>query len=321
MRAVVAESLSGPDGLSVVDWPAPRDRALVQIRIGAAGINYPDWLAMRGEYQSKFTPPYIPGCEVAGTVVSAPPMSNWAPGDRVVALCSNGGGYAEQVEVPEYMVAAAPSQLDDAHAVALVANHQTAFFAMTIRARLQPGDTVAVLGGAGGLGSAAIQVANFTGARVIGLVHRAGADDFVRECGASDVVALEPGWADAVRGLTSGRGVDMVVDPVGGQWFDDAIRILAPCGRLVVLGFAAGAIPTVKVNRLLLRNIDVIGVGWGAFLETAPAMLVEVAAGINNLVAQGLCPPVTGRFPFERAREALQSLADGRIRGKVVLEP
>jgi NADPH:quinone reductase len=172
------------------------------------------------------------------------------------------------------------------------------------------------------VGTAAIQVARAMGAsKVIAVVHRTSATEFVESLGADVVLPLTDGWAQAVRDHTDGRGVDIVVDPVGGQAFDDAVRVLAIDGKLLVIGFAAGSIPTVKVNRLLLRNVGVLGVAWGEYLHQVPGSAGLFASGLNQLVAAGLKPPAPQRYPLSRGRDALQSLADGGVFGKVVLEP
>jgi NADPH:quinone reductase len=156
---------------------------------------------------------------------------------------------------------------------------------------------------------------------VIAMVHRSGAMEFVESLGADLVLPLADGWAQAVRDHTDGRGVDIVVDPVGGQAFDDAIRVLAVDGKLLVIGFAAGAIPTVKVNRLLLRNVGVLGVAWGEYLNRVPGSAALFAWGLGQLVSLGLKPPPPQRYPLSEGRAAMQILADGGVLGKVVLEP
>jgi NADPH2:quinone reductase len=201
----------------------------------------------------------------------------------------------------------------------MVSNHQTAYFALHRRAGLIAGDSVLVLGSAGGLGSAAIQVAKALDAMVIAGVHREGAEDFLRELGADEVVRLRDGWLERVRELTGGRGVNVVVDPVGGELFDDAVRALASEGRLLVLGFAGGGIPQVKVNRLLLRNVSVVGAGWGDYVRRNPGALVETGAALAALVEKGMRPPITARYPLERGAQALIDVEQGRVLGKVVL--
>ncbi|GAA1750314.1 NADPH:quinone oxidoreductase family protein [Aeromicrobium alkaliterrae] len=320
MKALRLTSLTGPSALELVDVDEPVGADLVHIRVGAAGVNYPDLLLMRGEYQGRVEPPFVPGSEVAGTVVSAPAGSGWSAGDRVMALPGI-GGYAERVAVAPGLVLRTPDVLHDTEAVALLANHQTAYFSLVVRARLEPRETVVVLGAAGGVGTAAIQVASALGARVIGVVHREGADDFVREVGADEVVPLRDGWAAQVRELTGGRGADIVIDPVGGDAFDDAVRCLAHDGRLVVVGFAGGGIPSVKVNRLLLRNVGVLGAGWGEALRADPTLLAVVAGGVDDLVVGGLRPAVTQRAPLADGASAVEQLAAGGVLGKIVLEP
>jgi NADPH2:quinone reductase len=178
-----------------------------------------------------------------------------------------------------------------------------------------------VLGSAGGVGTAAVQIAKAMGARVIAMVHRTNATEFVKSLGADVVLPLADGWLEAVKERTGGRGVDLVVDPIGGEAFDDAIRAMATEGRLLVIGFAAGGIPTVKVNRLLLRNVSVIGVGYGEYVSRKPGSQSVFAFGVGELVKAGLRPPPPVRFPLSKGAEALESLADGGVFGKVVLEP
>lgn len=295
--------------------------AAVIIDVGAAGVCFPDLLLIRGEYQLKLDPPFVPGTEVAGVVRSAPEGSGFTAGQRVSAM-SMLGGWAEQVALAPESVIATPDGIDDGAAVCLLGNYYTMYFALARRGALRPGETVLVLGSAGGVGTAAIQIAKAMGATVIAMVHRTGAMDFVESLGADVVLPLTDGWAQAVRDHTGGRGVDVIVDPVGGDAFDDAIRVLATEGRLLVLGFASGGgIPTVKVNRLLLRNVSVVGVGLGEFINRTPEARTEFTVGLGALVQAGLRPPPPVRYPLSEGRAALQSLADGGVHGKVVLEP
>ena len=322
MKACVVQELSGPSGLvyTDVDDIAGNDDTIV-VDVRAAGVCFPDLLLSKGEYQLKLPPPFIPGMEAAGVVRWAPEDSEFTVGDRVSAFGVL-GGYAEQVIVPLANVTRSPAELDDAEAVSLLVNYNTMYFALARRAAMRAGDSVLVLGSAGGVGTAAIQVARAMGAsKVIALVHRTSAMGFVGSLGADVVLPLTDGWAQAVRDHTDGRGVDIVVDPVGGSAFDDAIRVLAIDGKLLVIGFAAGAIPTVKVNRLLLRNIGVLGVAWGEYLHQVPGSAALFSFGLNQLVAAGLKPPPPQRYPLSEGSAALQALADGGVFGKLVLEP
>ena len=306
------------DYTDVADPVPSSESVLVDVR--AAGVCYPDLLLIGGQYQLKLEPPFIPGTEVAGVVRSAPEGSGFSPGDRVFGPVML-GGYAEQASIPLTTVLPTPPELDDAQAVSLLVNYVTMYFALARRAALQPGETVLVLGAAGGVGTAAIQVAKAMGARVIAVLHRVEALDFVSGLGADVVLPMTDGWSKAVRENTGGRGVDVVVDPVGGDPFDEAVRALATEGRLLVLGFAAGSIPAVKVNRLLLRNVGVLGVGWREFLMAHPDAQAEYGRGVGELVAAGLRPPAPQRYPLSQGRAALESLAAGGVYGKVVLEP
>jgi len=321
MKAIVAQELSGPSGLVYTDVEEPANAVdQVVIDVGAAGISFPDLLLLRGEYQLKLEPPFVPGMEVAGVVRSAPDDSEFTPGQRVTALTML-GGWAGRVSVPPANLTPTSDDLDDAEAVALLGNYQTMYFALARRGALRPNETVLVLGSAGGVGTAAVQIAKALDAKVIAMVHRPEAMEFVESLGADVVLPLTEGWLQAVLEHTDGRGVDLVVDPVGGEPFDDAIRTLAIEGRLLVIGFAAGGIPTVKVNRLLLRNVSVIGVGYGEYVSRRPGSQAVFEFGVAELVKAGLRPPPPVRFPLSKGAEALQSLADGGVLGKVVLQP
>jgi NADPH2:quinone reductase len=321
VKALVAQELSGPSGLAYTEVDEPGGDGMVIVDVGAAGVAFPDLLLLKGEYQLKLNPPFIPGTEVAGVVRSAPADSGFAVGQRVTGL-SMLGAWAERVALPTANVLPTPDGIDDGAAVCLLGNYYTMYFALVRRGGLLAGETVLVLGSAGGVGTAAIQIAKALGARVIAMVHRPGATEFVESLGADVVLPLTDGWAQAVREHTDGRGVDLVVDPVGGEAFDDAIRVLATEGRLLVLGFASGGgIPTVKVNRLLLRNVSVVGVGLGEFINRTPGAQAEIGAGLGALVEAGLRPPPPVRYPLADGRAALESLASGGVRGKVVLEP
>ncbi len=322
MKACVIQELSGPSGLlytDVEDVHGNPDILVLDVR--AAGVCYPDLLLSKGEYQLKLPPPFIPGMEAAGVVCWAPEECEFRVGERVSAFGVL-GGYAEQVAVPLANATRSPAELDDAEAVSLLVNYNTMYFALARRAAMRPGDTVLVLGSAGGVGSAAVQVAKAMDAGlVVAMVHRTAATDFVESLGADVVLPLTEGWGEQVREVTDGRGVDIVVDPVGGAAFDDAVRVLALDGKLLVIGFAAGAIPTVKVNRLLLRNVGVLGVAWGEYLHQVPGSAALFSWGLSQLVSRGLKPPAPQRFALSDGRKALQSLADGGVLGKVVLEP
>lgn len=320
MKALVAQELSGPAALAYTDVDDISSDSAVVIDVGAAGVCFPDLLMLRGEYQMKMPPPFIPGLEVAGTVRSAPDSSGFTAGQRVSGF-SLLGGWAEQVALPADAVVPTNDALDDGSAVCLLGNYYTMYFALQRRGALQPGETVLVLGSGGGVGTAAVQIAKALGAKVIAMVHRPSAVSFVESLGADVVLPLTDGWLDAVKQETGGRGVDLVVDPVGGSAFDDAIRAMATEGRLLVIGFAAGGIPTVKVNRLLLRNVSVVGVGWGEFVNRIPGAQAQVGAALASLVDAGLRPPAPVRFPLSDGAAALQALADGQINGKLVFLP
>ena len=319
MRAVQVTRLDGPDAVEVGDVDEPvGGEGQVLIDVHAAGVTFPEVLLTRGQYQIRPPLPFVPGSEVAGIVRSAPVDAAVRPGDRVAAFCGF-GGFAEAVAAPVDAVFALPDDLDLAAGAALPMNYLTVHFALLRRGRLQPGETVLVHGAAGGIGTAAVQLAAASGARVVAVVSDEAKAEVARRAGAHEVVAVD-GFKDAVLELTDGRGVDVVVDPVGGDRFTDSLRSLAPEGRLLVVGFTAGEIPTVKVNRLLLNNIDVVGVAWGAFwLQQRDYLQQQWQDLLPHVRSGALLPPIGATYPLHRVVDALHDLDQRRALGKVVL--
>jgi NADPH2:quinone reductase len=326
LRAIQITELSGPDeALKLVDVPEPEATTMltpgsgVLVDVHAAGVSFPEVLQTRGEYQLKPPLPFVPGSEVGGVVRSAPDGAAVSPGDRVAAFCGL-GGFAEVVAAPEFFCFPLPDELEFDQGAALVLNYHTAYFALRLRGRLAEGETVLVQGAAGGVGTASLQVAKGLGARTIGVVSSDDKERVAREAGADEVVRSDGPWKDQVQEI-SGGGVDVVIDPVGGDRFTDNLRSLREGGRAVVVGFTGGSIPEVRVNRLLLNNTEVVGAGWGAGVMSRPDAVREIGAAIADLIAKGFVRPLVGaRFPLERAADALK-LIDGRgATGKVVLE-
>jgi NADPH2:quinone reductase len=326
MRAVQIVDLSGPESAlaeTELSEPEPSHPLTpgrgVIIDVHAAGVSFPEVLQTRGEYQIKPPLPFVPGSEVGGIIRSAPEGSGLEEGQRVAACCML-GAFAEVAVAPDFLTFPLSDELDFAQGAGLVLNYHTAYFSLTYRGRLADGETVLVHGAAGGIGTATLQVARGLGARTIAVVSSDEKERVAREAGADDVVRSDGAWKDEAKEL-SGGGVDLVIDPVGGDRFTDSLRSLREGGRLVVVGFTGGSIPEVRVNRLLLNNTEVVGAGWGAFVLGKPDINREIGEAVNRLVDEGFVRPIVGaRFPLEQASQALQ-LIDGRgATGKVVLE-
>jgi len=326
MRALQITELTGPDSaLQFADLPDPEPSHMltpgsgVIVDVHAAGVSFPEVLQTRGEYQLKPPLPFVPGSEVAGIVRSAPDDAGVKPGDRVAALCML-GGFAEVAVAPWYLTFVLPDALDFAQGAGLVLNYHTAYFSLVTRGRLRAGETVLVQGAAGGVGTATLQVAKGLGARTIAVVSSDEKERVAREAGADEVVRSDAAWKDQAKEW-SGGGVDLVIDPVGGDRFTDSLRSLGEGGRLVVVGFTGGSIPEVRVNRLLLNNTEVIGAGWGGFVAPKPQVNRDIGAAIEELIHAGAVRPIVGeRFPLERAAEALNVIDQRRAVGKVVLD-
>jgi NADPH2:quinone reductase len=326
MRAIQIVNEDGPDNaLALVELPEPEPSHMltpgsgVLVEVHVAGVSFPELLQSRGQYQMKPPLPYVPGSEVGGVVISAPAGAAVQAGDRVAAFCAL-GGWAETTVAPEYFTFALPEDLDFAQGAALVLNYHTAYFCLKTRGRLAAGETVLVHGAAGGVGTASLQVARGLGAKTIATVSTEAKRAVAEAAGADHVVMIREGWKDEVIEL-SGGGVNMVLDPVGGDRFLDSLRSLAEDGRLVVVGFTGGAIPEVKVNRLLLKNTEVIGAGWGAYVMGKPDLNRQIGAAIDEMIKAGTVKPVIGqRFALEDAAKALHTLDERQAVGKVVLD-
>ena len=320
MRAIRVTTLGGPESLELVDIDEPTAADGVVVDVHAAGVAFPDALLTRGLYQYRPELPFTLGAELAGVVRSAPQGATVKPGDRVLGLTMIGGAMAETAVLSADRVFPLPDDISFEAGAGLLFNDLTVFFALTARARLAKGETVLVHGAAGGIGTSTLRIAPALGAtRVIAVVSTEEKKDVARAAGATDVV-LADGFKDAVAELTGGKGVDIVMDPVGGDRFTDSLRSLAPAGRLLVVGFTGGEIPTVKVNRLLLNNIDVVGVGWGAWTLTHPDSLAQQWNGLAGLLKSGkLAVPQPDVYPLDRAAEAVAALENRTARGKVVV--
>ncbi|HEY8532665.1 MAG TPA: NADPH:quinone oxidoreductase family protein [Micromonospora sp.] len=318
VRAVQVTALTGPDGLRVVDLPAPADDTAVHIDVYSAGVSFPDLLMSRGEYQRKPPLPFVPGVEVAGVVVAAPPGADVAPGDRVAAFVRI-GGWAERVTARPEWVFPLPAGVSFRSAAGMPMNYLTAHLALTRRGQLRPGEILLVHGAAGGLGTALVQTGKALGATVLAVVSTPAKAELARRCGADDVIPAD-GWLETVRQRLGGDRVDVVADVVGGSRFLDSIRCLRKEGRLLVLGFAEGSIPTIAANRLLLKNVDVRGVAWGMLIEGEPDYPQRQWRDLMTWFANGYIRPVDGReFPLTEAADALRELSSRSATGKVTL--
>jgi NADPH2:quinone reductase len=324
VQAVQISELSGPDALAVVDVPEPQPSHMltpgagVLIEVEAAGVSFPDVLQTRGLYQLKPDLPFVPGSEVAGTVISAPGGCGLSAGERVMAFTVL-AGMAERAVAPAYLTFPLAESLSFEQGASVILNYHTVYFALKLRGRLLPGEQVLVHGAAGGVGTAALQVAKALGATTIAVVSSEEKERVAREAGADQVVRSDGPWREQAVEL-SGGGVDVVLDPVGGDRFTDSLRSLKEGGRALVVGFTGGAIPEVKVNRLLLRNVEVVGAGWGAYAMGSPERNAQIGEALEQMIDAGRVSPIVGAsFPLAEAREAFRLIDERRALGKVVL--
>ncbi len=292
----------------------------VRIRVRAAGLNFFDILQIQGKYQNKPPFPFTPGAEVAGEVDQCGEGAAFAPGDRVMAIVKE-GGYAEYALAATDRTFVLPAGMDFADAAAMPVVYHTSYFALRRRAALRPGEWLLVHAGASGVGMSAIQLGRAFGAHVIATAGNPAKREFCQQQGAQHALDYNsPAWVDAIKDITGGRGADVIYDPVGGDVFDLSSKCLAVEGRLLVIGFASGRIPMIQANRVLLKNISVVGAVWGGYVQAKPTYIGETQQALEALYAEGkLHPRVTSRHSLDEAPRALAALAGRRVLGKAVL--
>lgn len=322
MKAIVCTELGGPEKLIYQELALPAPGAgEVRIQVAAAGINFPDTLMIQGKYQLKATPPFTPGAEVAGVVAEVgAKVTSLAVGDRVAALLAY-GGYAEAVNAPADSVMRLPDGFDLTMAAGFPLVYGTTIHALKQRGRLKPGETLLVLGAAGGVGLAAVQLGKIMGARVIAAASSPEKLALCREQGADEVIDYsKESLKEAVKTLTKGQGADVIFDPVGGALAQDCFSAIAWNGRYLVIGFAAGSIPEIALNRLLLKGASAIGVFWGSFVVREAKLNAENFAQLFAWHAEGrLKPYISKTYPLANGAQALLDMQARKVTGKVVL--
>jgi NADPH2:quinone reductase len=322
MRAVVCKAYGPPESLTVEEVASPvAGPGEVVITTRAASVNFPDVLIIQNKYQFKPPLPFSPGSEVAGTIKTVgPDVTGFSPGDRVTAFTMY-GAFAEEVKTDARRVIRIPAGMDYERAAAFGMTYATSDHALRDRAQLQSGETLLVLGAAGGVGIAAIEIGKALGARVIACASTDDKLAVCREHGADDIINYATGdLRERIAAITGGSGIDVVFDPVGGAYTEPALRSLRWRGRLLVVGFAAGEIPRIALNLTLLKGCAIVGVFWGEFTRREPERFGESIGQLGRWFSEGrLAPHITATFPLERAAEALALMANRRVKGKVVI--
>jgi NADPH:quinone reductase len=322
VRAMVVQQFGDPEQLSLEDLPTPEPgpgEVLIDAR--AIGVNFPDLLVIEGTYQILPELPFSPGKEVAGVVKTVGPrVESPKVGERVMAQMEH-GAYREQVLAEANNVAVLPEGIEFEEGAAFGLGYLTVYFGLVRRAQLRAGEWVLVTGAGGGVGSAGVQLAKALGARVIAVGRTEDKRNFALEQGADHAIGSEPeGFKERVMELTDGHGADVILESVGGELFRSCMRAIAWEGRLVVIGFAAGEIPTVRVGHVLVKNMDLIGLQSSDYREREPESFREAQEALLDLLARGkIGVRVTATYPLEAAAEALKEIREGRVRGKAVL--
>ncbi|MFC7506013.1 NADPH:quinone oxidoreductase family protein [Nocardioides sp. GCM10030258] len=324
MRAVVVETLDGPRSATVQEVPAPEGahrraegrRLLVDVH--AVGLSFIDPLQTWGRYQGGVEAPYVCGSEISGRVVEAPEDSWVKVGDRVAGIVWQGAMAEQALAIDDFLIRI-PDSMSYAEGAGIYMNYSTAWYALD-RAGAQPGETVLITGAAGGVGTCVLDLGEAFGVSTIALVSSDAKEKVARDAGATHVVRSDGDWLTQVRELTGGRGVEVFVDMVGGDGFLDTVRSLRIGGRGVIVGFAGGSIPELRMNRLLLRNLTLTGITMDVMETEHPGTLERVRRGVQELLDAGRLTPAIGAvYPLDRASEALASLDDRTAVGKVVV--
>lgn len=324
MRAVLCKELGPPESLVVEDVPSPEvGPKQVLIKVGGCGVNFPDTLIIQGKYQIKPDMPFSPGGEVAGEIIKAgDEVTNVKVGDRVIAMCGY-GGFAEEMAIDADRVFTIPDEMDLVTASGFVLTYGTSYHALKQRANIQPGETLLVLGAAGGVGLAAVELGKAMGAKVIACASTEEKLALAKEHGADELINYtEVDLKDKVKELTGGKGVDVVYDPVGGDLAEPAVRATGWNGRYLVIGFAGGYIPKLPANLVLLKGSAIVGVFWGTFTRKQPEDSQQNNKELLQMYVEGKVKPhVSAQFPLEKAADALNMLQNRQAKGKVVVVP
>jgi NADPH2:quinone reductase len=324
MKALICSQYGPPENLSVQDLPDPQPApGEVLVRVRAAGVNFPDALIVQNLYQFKPTPPFSPGGEAAGEVLAVGAgVSRFKAGDKVIAL-TIWGGFAEQIVAKQEQLIPMPPGLSFEVAGSLLLTYGTCIHALRDRAGLQPGQTVLVLGAAGGIGIATIELAKALGARVIAAASSAEKLATCRAKGADEVINYrEQNLREEIKRITAGKGVDVVLDPVGGDYAEQALRSMAWRGRYLVVGFTDGQIPRLPLNLVLLKGCAIVGVFWGDFIAREPQAAQTDLQDLVAMLGQGLIKPlISGRYSLQDAPKAILELSQRRAQGKLIVLP
>jgi len=323
LKAILCKTYGTPDELVLdeIDEPQLGDQQ-VRISVKACGVNFPDVLMIAGKYQVQPPMPFTPGAEISGDIIEVgTKVKHLRTGQRVLALCGH-GGMAEQACVDAQAVIPVPDDMDYAIAAGFILTYGTSYHALKQRANIQNGESLLVLGAAGGVGLAAVELGAQLGARVIAGASSSEKIALARRYGASDGINyLETGLKQAVNELTGGEGADVIFDPVGGKYFDDCLRAIAWNGRILVIGFASGEIPSIPANLPLLKGSSIVGVFWGRFAKREPKVHMQNTTELLQMFSAGkLKPHISDQFDLDAASEAIRTLAQRRALGKVVVK-
>jgi len=323
MKAVLCRQFGPPESLELAEVDAlSAGKGQVVVSVKACGVSFPDTLIIQGKYQFKPDLPFSPGSEVAGTVKEmGPGVEGVRVGDRVIAF-TGWGGFAEEVVADVSKIIPIPDHMDFVTASVFTMNYGTTHFALRDRGQLQPGETLLVLGAAGGVGLAAVELGKIMGARVIAAASTDEKLEVCRQYGADDTINYTTeDLREKIKTLTRGNGVDVVFDPVGGSFAETALRGMAWRGRYLVIGFAAGDIPRIPLNLALLKGCAIVGVFWGSFTAREPQHNAEYLSELLSWYAEGkLKPHISATYTLEHAAEALNDVLQRRVKGKVVLQ-
>jgi NADPH:quinone reductase len=323
MKAVVCDAFGPPENLKIKDIEPPVTSAgTVKIRVRAAGVNFPDTLIIQGKYQFKPPLPFTPGAEVAGEVLEVGEgVTHVKPGDHVIGL-TLAGGFAEQILVPGVTCFKVPDGMPFEAAAGFTMTYGTSHHALKQRAQVRPGETVLVLGAAGGVGLAAVELAKVMGAKVIAAASTDEKLELAEQYGADWTLNYtDVDLRDGLKLITNGKGVDVVYDPVGGEYTEPAFRSMAWNGRYLVIGFAAGPIPSLPLNLPLLKGASIVGVFWGDFTRREPEVHADNVRELVRWYGEGkLKPHVSQVFPLEQAADALRWVGERKAQGKVVIK-